>query len=55
MNAEAVIVNYYTLASTLGGHLDDVEPDQDTAIVSISLGCAAVFLGRVCVCVCMCV
>jgi len=30
VKAEAVIVNYYTLSSTLGGHLDDVEPDQET-------------------------
>jgi alkylated DNA repair protein alkB family protein 1 len=44
VRAEAVIVNYYTLASTLGGHLDDVEPDQESPIVSLSLGCAAVFL-----------
>jgi alkylated DNA repair protein alkB family protein 1 len=46
VRAEAVIVNYYSLHSTLGGHLDDVEPDQTSAIVSISLGCAGVFLGE---------
>lgn len=42
--AEAAIVNFYTPKSTLGGHLDDVEPDQEAPIVSVSLGCTAVFL-----------
>mmetsp|Transcript_38670 Transcript_38670/g.121836 ORF Transcript_38670/g.121836 Transcript_38670/m.121836 type:complete len:294 (-) Transcript_38670:158-1039(-) len=41
---EAVIVNYYSHSRTLGGHLDDVEPDQESPIISISLGCSAVFL-----------
>mmetsp|Transcript_13471 Transcript_13471/g.21058 ORF Transcript_13471/g.21058 Transcript_13471/m.21058 type:complete len:303 (-) Transcript_13471:46-954(-) len=44
LKAEAVIVNYYTPSSTLGGHLDDVEPDQESPIVSVSLGCPAIFL-----------
>ena len=42
--AEAAIVNYYGEKSTLGGHLDNVEPDQEAPIVSVSLGCPAVFL-----------
>jgi len=34
--AEAVIVNYYSLSSTLGGHLDDVEPDQVLTVVVVT-------------------
>lgn len=44
IKAEAVIVNFYHPSTTLGGHCDDVEPDQDAAIVSVSLGASAVFL-----------
>lgn len=29
---------------TLGGHIDDVEPDQAAPIVTVSLGCHAIFL-----------
>ncbi|KAL7202673.1 hypothetical protein ACSBR1_034194 [Camellia fascicularis] len=41
---EAAIVNYFELGDTLGGHLDDMEADWTKPIVSISLGCKAVFL-----------
>ncbi|KAL7259377.1 hypothetical protein ACSBR1_005302 [Camellia fascicularis] len=43
---EVAIVNYFGLGDTLGGHLDDMEADWTKAIVSISLGCKAVFLLR---------
>ncbi|RLN62880.1 hypothetical protein BBJ29_002693 [Phytophthora kernoviae] len=42
--AEAVIVNYYKLKSTMGGHLDDVEYTMDHPVVSLSLGSRCVFL-----------
>ena len=38
------LVNYYREGETLGGHVDDVERDQDAPIVALSLGCSAVFL-----------
>ncbi|GMH20377.1 hypothetical protein Nepgr_022218 [Nepenthes gracilis] len=41
---EAAIVNYFGLGDTLGGHLDDMEADWNKPIVSISLGCKAIFL-----------
>ncbi|CAN6472350.1 unnamed protein product [Victoria cruziana] len=41
---EAAIVNYYGPDDTLGGHVDDMEADWTKPIVSISLGCKAVFL-----------
>ncbi|KAF3779471.1 Alpha-ketoglutarate-dependent dioxygenase [Nymphaea thermarum] len=41
---EAAIVNYYGPDDTLGGHVDDMEADWSKPIVSISLGCKAVFL-----------
>ncbi|CAL1354986.1 unnamed protein product [Linum trigynum] len=41
---EAAIVNYFGLGDTLGGHLDDMELDWSKPIVSISLGCKAIFL-----------
>lgn len=60
VRAEAAIVNYYALDSTLGGHLDDAELYMGSPIVSIrsvgryapgamlmlhySLGCGAIFL-----------
>ena len=44
MVAEAAIVNYYVPGQTMGGHVDDAERDRSKALVSISLGCAAVFL-----------
>ena len=41
---EAALVNYYAVGDSLGGHSDDVEADLSKPIVSISLGCDAVFL-----------
>lgn len=41
---EAAIVNYFGLGDTLGGHLDDMEVDWSKPIVSMSLGCKAIFL-----------
>ncbi|KAK4780020.1 hypothetical protein SAY87_016126 [Trapa incisa] len=41
---EAAIVNYFGLGDTLGGHLDDMEADWSRPIVSMSLGCKAIFL-----------
>ncbi|KAG6547394.1 hypothetical protein Mapa_010842 [Marchantia paleacea] len=42
--AEAAIVNYYGPDDMLGGHVDDMEADWSKPIVSISLGCKAIFL-----------
>ena len=42
---ESGIVNYYSSLSTvMGCHLDDAEEDLDAPVVSISLGCSAIFL-----------
>jgi alkylated DNA repair protein alkB family protein 1 len=41
---EASIVNFYPLATSMGGHLDDAEHDLSKPIVSISIGCSAIFL-----------
>ncbi|OMO88152.1 Oxoglutarate/iron-dependent dioxygenase [Corchorus olitorius] len=41
---EAAIVNYFALGDALGGHLDDMEVDWSKPIVSMSLGCKAIFL-----------
>nr|CAD1836615.1 unnamed protein product [Ananas comosus var. bracteatus] len=41
---EAAIVNYFGPSDMLGGHLDDMELDWTRPIVSISLGCKAIFL-----------
>ncbi|KAL6529399.1 hypothetical protein OROGR_015022 [Orobanche gracilis] len=41
---EAAIVNYFGLGDMLGGHLDDMEKDWSKPIVSVSLGCKAIFL-----------
>ncbi|CAM8916078.1 unnamed protein product [Rhodiola kirilowii] len=41
---EAAIVNYFGPGDTLGGHLDDMEADWSKPIVSVSLGCKAIFL-----------
>lgn len=43
-DADAAIVNYYGKADTLGGHKDDVESDLTQPLISISLGCDAIFL-----------
>lgn len=39
-----MIVNYYGKNKTMGGHLDDGEPDQINPIISFSLGLSCVFL-----------
>lgn len=44
MRPEAAIVNYYPMNATMGGHLDDAELSMERPIVSISLGCPAIFL-----------
>jgi alkylated DNA repair protein alkB family protein 1 len=41
---DAAIVNFYREGDTLGGHLDDVEPDMSQPIIGISLGCDGIFL-----------
>lgn len=41
---EAAIVNFFGAGDMLGGHLDDMEADWSKPIVSISLGCKAIFL-----------
>ncbi|PWA74538.1 Oxoglutarate/iron-dependent dioxygenase [Artemisia annua] len=41
---EAAIVNYFGSGDMLGGHLDDMEVDWSKPIVSMSLGCKAIFL-----------
>ncbi|WOH16649.1 hypothetical protein DCAR_0936207 [Daucus carota subsp. sativus] len=41
---EAAIVNYFGAGDMLGGHLDDMEADWSKPIVSMSLGCKAIFL-----------
>lgn len=44
LEAEAAIVNYYPLDTCMGGHLDDAEHIMTKPIVSISIGCSALFL-----------
>lgn len=41
---DAALVNYYHKGSTLGGHKDDAENDMNQPIISLSLGCPAIFL-----------
>ncbi|GIM09571.1 hypothetical protein Vretimale_13395 [Volvox reticuliferus] len=41
---DAAIINYYQQGDVLGGHLDDVERDMAQPIISVSLGCPAIFL-----------
>jgi len=43
-DAQAGLVNYYQPGDTLNGHVDDAESNLDRPIVSISLGCPAIFL-----------
>ncbi len=40
----AALINYYREADKLCGHVDDAESDQMQPLVSISLGCPAIFL-----------
>ena len=42
--ADAALVNFYGAGDTLGGHVDDAEADLAQPLVSLSLGCDAVFL-----------
>mmetsp|Transcript_35227 Transcript_35227/g.49063 ORF Transcript_35227/g.49063 Transcript_35227/m.49063 type:complete len:214 (-) Transcript_35227:236-877(-) len=44
VKSEAAIVNYYPYDGSMGGHVDDAEITLDYPIVSVSLGCTAVFL-----------
>ncbi|CEG42244.1 alkylated dna repair protein [Plasmopara halstedii] len=41
---EAIIVNYYKMKSSMGGHRDDVEYTMDHPVVSLSLGSPCLFL-----------
>lgn len=41
---DTALVNFYRNGDTLGGHKDDAELHADRPIVSVSLGCDAVFL-----------
>ena len=41
---DTALVNFYRNGDTLGGHKDDAELHADRPIVSLSLGCDAVFL-----------
>ena len=42
--AEAAIINYYPMDSSLGGHVDYSEPNKNAPLVSISIGQSAIFL-----------
>jgi alkylated DNA repair protein alkB family protein 1 len=44
LKPEAGIINFYPQGSQMGGHLDDAEHCMDEPIVSISLGCSAIFM-----------
>jgi alkylated DNA repair protein alkB homolog 1 len=44
LTAEAAIVNYYPSGTSMSGHLDDAELTMEEPIVSISIGCPALFL-----------
>lgn len=44
LRGEAAILNFYWEGDTLGGHRDDAERDLSLPIVSLSVGCAGVFL-----------
>ena len=43
-NPEAALINFYHEGDTLGGHVDDAEPNCSLPLVSLSLGCSAIFL-----------
>ncbi|QDZ19016.1 alpha-ketoglutarate-dependent dioxygenase AlkB [Chloropicon primus] len=43
-SADAALLNFYGSKDTLGGHKDDAELDLSQPLVSVSLGCDAVFL-----------
>ncbi|KZS15086.1 AlkB [Daphnia magna] len=42
--AEAAIVNYYSLDSSIGGHTDHSEKNHDAPLISVSFGQTAIFL-----------
>ena len=42
--ADAALLNFYASKDTLGGHKDDAELDLSQPLVSMSLGCDAIFL-----------
>lgn len=42
--ADAALLNFYGSKDTLGGHKDDAEMDLSQPIVSMSIGCDAIFL-----------
>ena len=42
--AEAAIVNFYNMDSTLGGHIDFSEPNTESPLLSVSFGQSAIFL-----------
>jgi alkylated DNA repair protein alkB family protein 1 len=44
LRAEAGIVNLYRVGARMGGHRDDAEPHTASPVLSLSLGCDAVFL-----------
>lgn len=41
---DAALINYYSPGDTLCGHIDDAEVDLNQPLVSLSVGCPAVFL-----------
>jgi len=43
-DGQAGLINYYQPGDTLNAHVDDAENNLDRPIVSISLGCAGIFL-----------
>eukprot|EP00216_Chloropicon_sp_CCMP2111_P000993 CAMPEP_0198246660 /NCGR_PEP_ID=MMETSP1446-20131203/46086_1 /TAXON_ID=1461542 ORGANISM="Unidentified sp, Strain CCMP2111" /NCGR_SAMPLE_ID=MMETSP1446 /ASSEMBLY_ACC=CAM_ASM_001112 /LENGTH=368 /DNA_ID=CAMNT_0043930983 /DNA_START=270 /DNA_END=1376 /DNA_ORIENTATION=- len=43
-SADAALLNFYGVKDTLGGHRDDAEEDLSQPIVSMSIGCDAIFL-----------
>ena len=43
-NPNAALINYYRDGDTLCGHRDDAEKDLSKPLVSLSLGCPAIFL-----------
>ncbi|XP_063993987.1 nucleic acid dioxygenase ALKBH1 [Diachasmimorpha longicaudata] len=43
-NAEAAIINFYRMNSTLAGHVDHSEDNLDAPLISVSFGQSAIFL-----------
>jgi len=42
--AEAAIVNYYAMDSSIGGHTDHSEKNHEAPLLSVSFGQSAIFL-----------